>query len=152
MRCPRCGELEDRVVDSRQREDGSQIRRRRECLECGARFTTYERVELVLPMVVKRDGRREPFSRDKILRGLRMACQKRPVSTDTLTRVVDQVELQLASTSEREVGADVIGGLLMAQLQDLDGVAWLRFASVYHSFDTIHEFLAAADDVGGETP
>lgn len=144
MRCPRCGHIEDRVVDSRVGRDGHAIRRRRECLECEHRFTTYERVELSLPLIVKRDGRREAWDRDKPLRALHVACQKRSVSIEALNQVVDRLERELASMGEREVGSIAVGELLIAELRQLDDVAYLRFASVYHSFDTINEFLAEA--------
>lgn len=151
MRCPRCGHIEDRVVDSRVGRDGHAIRRRRECLDCGARFTTYERVELSLPLIIKRDGRREPWDRGKPMRALRVACQKRSVSTDALNQVVDRIERELASLGDREVAASAVGELLIAELRQLDDVAYLRFASVYHSFDTINEFLAEAARVRRES-
>lgn len=144
MRCPRCGFEDSKVVDSRPGRDGGTIRRRRECLECAARFTTYERVEIVLPQIVKRDGRREPFSRDKVAAGLRVACRKRPVSAETLEGLIDRVEKRLNERNEREVRASVVGDLVMDELRDVDDVAYLRFASVYLSFETLGEFVAEA--------
>jgi transcriptional repressor NrdR len=144
MRCPRCGTQDSKVVDSRPDKSGDSIRRRRECLECAARFTTYERLEITLPLLVKRDGRREIFAREKVLSGLRRACQKRPVSAETLDAVVDRVEAALADAQEREIPVSVVGDVIMSELKTIDGVAYLRFASVYHSFDTIGEFLAEA--------
>ena len=145
MRCPRCGHVDDKVIDSRQSREGDLIRRRRECLECGVRFTTYERLEIALPMVVKRDGRREGFSREKLLAGVRRACEKRPVGHDALTALAERVEAELMERGDPEVSAQEVGDRVMAQLQQLDQVAWLRFASVYRSFQDIGEFLAAAD-------
>lgn len=147
MRCPRCGEADTKVVDSRQSKTGDAIRRRRECLECEARFTTYERLEVMLPLLVKRDGRREPFSRDKVLVGLRRACEKRPVTAETLDTIVDRVEHALGEVSEREVPVRRVGDLVMEELLKLDDVAYLRFASVYLSFASIGEFLAEATRV-----
>lgn len=144
MRCPRCAHAESKVVDSRPGRDGAAIRRRRECLACGARFTTYERLELTLPLIVKRDGRREMFAPDKVLSGLRRACQKRPVTAETLDAVVERIEFSLADAQEREVPASRIGDLIMEELKQIDDVAYLRFASVYQSFDSIRDFLAEA--------
>lgn len=149
MRCPRCGHLDDRVVDSRQSREGDSIRRRRECLECAHRFTTYEQVEVILPMIVKRDGRREAYQREKLLAGLRRAVQKRPVATETLTAVVERIERGLAADGDREVESRRIGDALIKELRALDGVAWLRFASVYYSFQDISEFLAQAGREAG---
>ncbi len=148
MRCPRCGHVDDKVVDSRQSKDGVSIRRRRECLECAFRFTTYEQLELRLPMLVKADGRREAFDREKVLRGIRTACQKRPVRTEDLDGIADRIAVALASRPEREVPAAEVGNLVMQELRALDDVAYLRFASVYQSFETIAEFVAEADRVG----
>lgn len=152
MRCPRCAHLESRVVDSRQSRDGAIIRRRRECEACNFRFTTHERLEYVLPTILKRDGRREPYERDKIVRALHVACQKRPISDDTFEAIADRLEHDLAAMPDREVPSRLLGELLMQQLRDIDEVAWLRFASVYHSFGSINEFLVAAAGIRPETP
>lgn len=150
MRCPRCSHVDDRVVDSRQSRDGDSIRRRRECLSCGARFTTYETTELALPLVVKSDDRREPFERGKIRRALRMACQKRPIDAAQIDGVVDRVEKRVSSLGLREVDSRAIGDVVIEELRDLDGVAYLRFASVYYSFEDINEFVAAIERVRSE--
>ena len=147
MRCLRCGHLEDRVIDSRLSRDGDAIRRRRECLSCGHRFTTYEHVELSLPAVIKRDGRREPYQRAKLVSGLRRACEKRPVSIDTLEAAIDRIERGLASGGEREVPAQVIGDALMEELKGIDAMGYLRFASVYRSFQDMRQFLQEAERV-----
>lgn len=140
MRCPFCGVLEDKVIDSRSGGLGDVIRRRRECDGCGKRFTTYERVEDVWPTVVKKDGRREPYDRQKLLRGLRIACSKRPVSTDQLEAVGDAIERFLQDTEGREVTSTELGERVIRRLRELDEVAYVRFASVYRSFRDIDEF------------
>jgi transcriptional repressor NrdR len=150
MRCPFCRDLENRVVDSRLGKDGDAIRRRRHCEHCGRRFTTYERVEESLPMVVKKDGRREPFERGKIVSGLKRACEKRPVSVDTIERVADAIERQLQEASEREVTSREIGESVMRRLHALDAVAYVRFASVYRSFRDVHEFMRELEDLIAE--
>jgi transcriptional repressor NrdR len=142
MRCPFCGHLEDKVIDSRSGGLGDVIRRRRECEGCSKRFTTYERVEDVLPTVVKKDGRREPYDRQKLLRGLRIACNKRPVSTDQIEGVADAIERMLQDAEGREVTSSELGERVMRRLRELDEVAYVRFASVYRSFRDIDEFLA----------
>jgi transcriptional repressor NrdR len=141
MKCPFCGDLDNRVIDSRLSKDGAVIRRRRECLECGRRFTTYERVEEVLPLVIKKDGRREPFDRMKILMGLKKACEKRPVSITTLEKVVDKIEHKILESGEKEIPSSVVGEELMRELYLLDHVAYVRFASVYRSFKDINQFM-----------
>ncbi|MBI5141167.1 MAG: transcriptional repressor NrdR [Nitrospirae bacterium] len=141
MRCPYCGHLEDKVVDSRLREDGRLIRRRRECASCANRFTTFEQVEEVQAMVVKKDGSREMFNRIKILQGLNRACEKRPVTADMLENAVSSIERKLQDSGEREVSSTKIGEMVMAQLRELDEVAYVRFASVYRSFQDIGEFM-----------
>jgi transcriptional repressor NrdR len=141
MKCPFCSSTESRVVDSRLSRDKETIRRRRECLHCGRRFTTSERVEDVMPMVVKRDGRREPFNRLKIMNGLRKACEKRPVSIDHLERMVNRIEQGIQESGEREVKSTLIGGKVTNELRNLDGVAYVRFASVYRQFRDINEFM-----------
>jgi transcriptional repressor NrdR len=150
MRCPFCRDLENRVVDSRLGKDGDAIRRRRHCEHCGRRFTTYERVEESLPMVVKKDGRREPFERAKIVSGLKRACEKRPVSVDTIEAVADKLERQLQEGGDREVTSREIGEALMRELHELDAVAYVRFASVYRSFRDVHEFMRELEDLIAE--
>ncbi len=142
MRCPFCGHLEDKVIDSRSGGVGDVIRRRRECEGCSKRFTTYERVEDVLPTVVKKDGRREPYDRQKLLRGLRIACNKRPVSTDQVESTADGIERMLQDAEGREVTSAELGERVMRRLRELDEVAYVRFASVYRSFRDLDEFLA----------
>ena len=141
MKCPYCGHLEDKVVDSREGEDGETVRRRRECLQCTRRFTTYERSEKLPLMVVKKDGRREPFDRQKLLAGLRKACEKRPVSMEQLDRFIDELERDLVSAYEKEAASAAIGELVMERLHGLDEVAYVRFASVYRQFKDINQFM-----------
>ena len=143
MRCPFCGHLEDRVVDSREAQDGQATRRRRECLGCQRRFTTYERTEESLPALVKKDGRREAFDRRKVLEGLRRACQKRPVSQERIDEMATRVERRLQETGEREVPSSSVGELVMELLRAEDPVAYVRFASVYRDFRDVGEFTAA---------
>ena len=150
MRCPFCHDLENRVVDSRLGKEGDAIRRRRHCEHCGRRFTTYERVEESLPMVVKKDGRREPFERAKIVNGLKRACEKRPVSVDTIETLVDGIERQLQERGDREVSSREIGETVMRELHGLDAVAYVRFASVYRSFRDVHEFMRELEDLIAE--
>ncbi len=142
MRCPYCGHLEDRVVDSREAQEGQATRRRRVCLGCERRFTTYERVEEVLPLVVKKDGRREAFDRRKIEEGLQRACQKRPVSREQIDELVSSVERRIQELGEREVQSHVLGEAVMERLRDLDQVAYVRFASVYRAFADVGEFMS----------
>jgi transcriptional repressor NrdR len=142
MRCPWCGHLEDRVVDSREAQEGQATRRRRECLACARRFTTYERIEEVLPQVVKKDGRREAFDRTKIVEGVATACQKRPVSADRIEALVAGVERELQELGEREIRTAAIGEAVMRRLRELDEVAYVRFASVYRAFRDVGEFMA----------
>ncbi len=141
MRCPFCKADNDKVVDSRASEGGGAIRRRRECLECGRRYTTYERVEEIPLRVIKKDGTREAFDRRKILEGMSKACEKRPVATERLEELVSDIERQLADVAEREVTSRQIGELVMAKLRELDQVAYVRFASVYRAFKDINQFL-----------
>lgn len=147
MRCPFCREPENKVVDSRESHEGSLIRRRRECLACHRRFTTYERVEELSPLVIKKDGRREAFDRDKLLAGLKKACEKRPVSVDQLEEVVTAIERRLQEKGEREVASTEIGEEVMRRLPELDEVAYVRFASVYRSFRDIAEFMSELKDL-----
>jgi transcriptional repressor NrdR len=142
VRCPFCGSNTEKVVDSREGRDGEVIRRRRQCLHCHRRFTTYERIEEIQFMVVKKDGRREPFDRHKILSGLLKATQKRPVSVNQLEAIVDDVEALLAEKPDREITSTEIGERIMRRLHDLDEVAYVRFASVYRQFKDVNEFVA----------
>lgn len=141
MRCPFCGSLEDRVVDSRASKDGRSIRRRRECLNCGKRFTTHEYIEKVPLTVVKNDGRREPFDRQKLLVGIVTACKKRPISMDRIEALVDEIQNELLNLGQSEVETKVIGELVMEKLQVLDEVAYVRFASVYRKFKDKNQFM-----------
>ncbi len=145
MKCPYCGFLEDRVLDSRSTREGEAIRRRRECLCCNRRFTTHEEIEESQIRVVKKDGRREPFDRAKVMRGLSLACHKRPVSADTLERVADEIERRIYDRGEREVPAAVIGEAVMEGLRGLDPVAYVRFASVYREFHDATQFHEIVD-------
>lgn len=142
MKCPFCAHTNDKVVDSRETGAGDSIRRRRECLECGRRFTSYERVEEIPYFVVKKDGRREPFDRAKLLAGLHRACEKRPVSAKALQGIADEIEQMVSDSSEREVDSSRIGERVMERLRDLDKVAYVRFASVYRQFEDVQEFMA----------
>ncbi|AJC72873.1 NrdR family transcriptional regulator [Pseudothermotoga hypogea DSM 11164 = NBRC 106472] len=141
MKCPYCGHPDSRVLDSRPTLDGTAIRRRRECLECGARFTTYERYELLPIIVVKKDGRREAFDRNKVLNGVLKACEKRPIPYETLEKLVEEVELAIQKTGYTEVPSRMIGELVMQKLKNIDQVAYVRFASVYKDFREIDQFL-----------
>ncbi len=141
MKCPYCGETESKVIDSRPADDGERIRRRRECLGCGKRFTTYEVVETVPLMVIKKDRSREAFNREKLLNGLLRACEKRPVPYKTVEKVVDNIEQTLLNSYEREVTSMRIGELAMAELKQIDDVAYVRFASVYRQFSDVNSFM-----------
>ena len=141
MRCPFCAEVDDKVVDSRTIKDGGLIRRRRECLSCAKRFTTYERIEEVPLMVVKKDGRREAFDRSKIVIGVLKACEKRPVGVEQIEDVVDRIEKEISGSVEKEVRAETVGLMVMEELKVLDAVAYVRFASVYRQFKDINEFM-----------
>ncbi|MBI5676016.1 MAG: transcriptional repressor NrdR [Nitrospirae bacterium] len=147
MRCPFCGHIEDKVIDSRQSKDGDAIRRRRECLKCDARFTSYERIEEVLPHVIKKDGRREPFDRIKILHGLEKACEKRPVSMESREKLVTKIEKKLQESGEKEIPGTWIGEEIMRGLKEIDEVAYVRFASVYRQFKDIKEFMEEIKDI-----
>ena len=147
MKCPFCGHEEDKVVDSRASSDGASIRRRRECLGCAKCFTTYEQVEEQPLMVVKKDGRREPFDRHKVLAGLVKACEKRPVSMDDLERLVDELERELSQHFEREVPSREVGERVMKRLHALDPVAYVRFASVYREFKDVEQFMRELKDI-----
>lgn len=145
MRCPECGDLDSRVVDSRPAADA--IRRRRECPACGARWTTHERVERRLPWIVKKDGRREPFAREKVLHGLALACRKRPFDAGQLDEMVRKVETTLEQSREPEVPSSVVGAAVMQVLAETDEVAYVRFASVYREFDSVDAFVQTIRDV-----
>ncbi|MGH9535669.1 MAG: transcriptional regulator NrdR [Terriglobales bacterium] len=148
MRCPFCGHPEDKVVDSRESKEGEAIRRRRECLACEKRFTTYERIDEIPYMVVKKDGRREKFDRQKVLNGLLHACEKRPVPMAQLEAIVNEAEALVVESSEREARTRQIGELIMRRLGQLDKVAYVRFASVYRDFKDVDEFLAELKELG----
>lgn len=150
MKCPYCPETETKVIDSRVSKEGSLIRRRRECERCGKRFTTYERVEEPLPAVVKKDGRREAFDRMKIASGIRKACEKRPVSTETIEELVDRIEQWALEQGENEIMSSAIGEKVMESLHNLDQVAYVRFASVYRSFKDINEFMSELQGLLGK--
>ena len=140
MKCPFCDDVEDKVVDSRMAKEGEVIRRRRECLSCKRRYTTYERVEETMPAVVKKDGRREPFDRSKIVSGLKKACEKRPISTATIETVTDRIEKRIQDMGETEIVSTAVGEEVMKELSQLDQVAYVRFASVYRSFEDVNAF------------
>ena len=141
MKCPYCSFLDSKVVDSRNGKDGTSIRRRRECLKCERRFTTYERIEEINLVIVKKDGRRESFDRSKIIDGLEKACEKRPISVEVIENLVSDLERELQETGEREVNSKVIGERLIAKLYEIDEVAYVRFASVYRSFKDVNQFM-----------
>ncbi len=147
MKCPFCGHLGDKVVDSRESKEGEVIRRRRECLECGRRFTSYERIDEIPYMVVKKDGSRERFERQKLINGLLKACEKRPVSVASLEKVADRVESSLQDRLEKEITTEEIGAFVMNELRRLDKVAYVRFASVYRHFRDINEFMTELKDL-----
>ncbi|NCB42784.1 MAG: transcriptional repressor NrdR [Clostridia bacterium] len=149
MKCPFCENLDTKVIDSRPTEEGQAIRRRRECEVCGKRFTTYEKIEETFFMVVKRDGRREPFDRSKILNGLIRACEKRPVSMDKMESLVSEIERKLTNMMEKEISSLHIGEVVMDTLRDLDEVAYVRFASVYRQFKDVNTFVAEIEKLLG---
>jgi transcriptional repressor NrdR len=147
VKCPYCGHLGDKVVDSRESKEGEVIRRRRECLECGRRFTSYERIDEIPYMVVKKDSSRERFERQKLIAGLLKACEKRPVSVSALEAIADRVEATLQDRPEKEISTAEIGSFVMQELKRLDKVAYVRFASVYRHFRDINEFMAELKDL-----
>jgi transcriptional repressor NrdR len=147
MKCPFCESVEDKVLESREVDDGLTIRRRRECLSCRGRFTSYERIEERPLIVIKRDGRREQFNRGKIVKGLMHACEKRPVSIDTIEELVDAIEKEMHREAGREVLSSKIGAMVMEKLQEVDKVAYVRFASVYRKFEDVSEFLKEVKEV-----
>jgi transcriptional repressor NrdR len=147
MKCPFCGHLQDKVVDSRESKEGDAIRRRRQCLECKRRFTSYERIDEIPYMVVKKDGRRERFERQKVLAGVLKACEKRPVSMIQLETIADKAEVMVQDSSEREASTTSIGAMIMNELKSLDKVAYVRFASVYLDFKDVQEFMSELKDL-----
>ena len=147
MKCPFCGHAENKVIDSRISKDGKAVRRRRECLGCGKRFTTYEYVEDILPMVVKKDGRREQFDRQKILTGIKKACEKRPISMESIDKLVENVEQSCQEMQVEEISSTLIGEKIMNELKMFDGVAYVRFASVYRQFRDVGEFMSELKDL-----
>ncbi|HYG36158.1 MAG TPA: transcriptional regulator NrdR [Clostridia bacterium] len=150
MRCPKCGCQDDKVIDSRASREGATIRRRRECVACGFRFTTYEEIERAGLMVLKRDGRREEFSKEKLMAGIRKACQKRPVSLKAIEDLVDRIYNEVTDKYEREVSGEVIGKLVMDGLRQIDEVAYVRFASVYRRFQEATDFVQEVKKLGGK--
>ena len=152
MNCPFCSFADTRVVDSRLGREGNNIRRRRECEQCSKRFTTYERVEEMLPLVVKKDGRREPFDRQKIVAGMQRACEKRPVSIGVIEQFVDRFEQSLQESGEKEIPSTRIGEAVMAALHEIDQVAYVRFASVYREFRDINEFMSELTEILARGP
>jgi transcriptional repressor NrdR len=147
MRCPFCANSEDRVVDSRESREGDVIRRRRECVRCGRRFTSYEKIEFLPFQVVKRDQRREPYDREKLMRGLQIACRKRPVPQGELERIADSIEAAMQEAGEREIASQQLGRMVMQRLRDLDPVAYVRFASVYRRFEDVDAFVKELHDL-----
>ena len=147
MKCPSCSNLENKVIDSRLNKEGNSTRRRRECLSCGERFTTYERIEKTLPFLIKQDGRREEFDREKVLSGVKKACQKRPISIQEMEALVDRVEQYCQERGEKEISAVVVGEKVVQELYQLDDVAYVRFASVYRSFKDVNEFMVELKDM-----
>ena len=147
MKCPSCSNLENKVIDSRLNKEGNSTRRRRECLSCGERFTTYERIEKTLPFLIKQDGRREEFDREKVLAGVKKACQKRPISIQEMEALVDRVEQYCQERGEKEMSAVVVGEKVVQELYQLDDIAYVRFASVYRSFKDVNEFMVELKDM-----
>ncbi|MEN6371398.1 MAG: transcriptional regulator NrdR [Armatimonadota bacterium] len=149
MKCPYCGYQEDKVLDSRSVRDGEEVKRRRECLECGRRFTTYEHIEEMQVMVIKKDQRRESFDRNKVLRGMRSACEKRPISVETLESSVDDIERAIYDSGRKEISSAEVGDMVIESLRALDQVAYVRFASVYWQFENVTQFKEIVDVLGG---
>ena len=147
MKCPYCGYQESKVVDPRPTDEGERIRRRRECLSCGKRFTTYEVIETTPLMVIKKDNSREPFDRNKLLSGMLRACEKRPVSLNQLEQAIDEIEQSCQNSLVREVSSQKLGEYALAKLREIDQVAYVRFASVYHQFQDIHSFLEELNNI-----
>ena len=151
MKCPFCGNDEDRVIDSRPAEDGAAIRRRRECIRCNGRFTTYEKIETLPMLVVKKDGTREPYNQEKILGGLLKACEKRPVSNDQLMSILSFIENRIQGSANRKISSRDIGELVMVNLKEIDEVAYVRFASVYRQFKDVNSFLNELNEMLNKT-
>lgn len=149
MKCPYCGYQEDKVLDSRTVRDGEEVKRRRECLACGRRFTTYEHIEEMQVMVIKKDQSREQFDRNKVLRGMRSACEKRPVSVETLESAVDEIERAIYDSGRKEISSAEIGDMVIEKLKTIDQVAYVRFASVYRQFEDVTQFKEIVDVLGG---
>jgi transcriptional repressor NrdR len=147
MKCPYCREIDNKVIDSRMTKEGHAVRRRRECLACNHRFTTYERVEELPLVLIKKDGRRETFDRGKVLSGMQKACQKRNISINTLEEFVDELERELQEMGEKEIPSSVVGGRIMTKLHELDDVAYVRFASVYREFKDVNDFMSELKDL-----
>lgn len=147
MKCPYCGLLDNKVIDSRLSKDGRTIRRRRECIDCGRRFTTYERLEETLPMVIKKDGRREAFNREKIIEGVKKSCEKRPVSITKIEEFVDSLEVYFQELGRKEIESKEVGEMVINSLKEWDEVAYVRFASVYRQFKDINEFMAELETI-----
>ena len=147
MKCPYCGQVDNKVIDSRLSKDGRTIRRRRECLDCSRRFTTYERLEETLPMVIKKDGRREAFNREKIIEGIKKSCEKRPVSVTKIEEFVDSLEIYFQELGKKEIESKEVGERVINNLKEWDEVAYVRFASVYRQFKDIKEFMAELEDI-----
>lgn len=147
MKCPYCSEIDNKVIDSRMTKEGNAVRRRRECLACNHRFTTYERVEALPLVLIKKDGRRETFDRTKVLGGMQKACQKRNISMNTLEEFVDELERELQEMGEKEIPSSVVGEWVMTKLHELDDVAYVRFASVYREFKDINDFMSELKDL-----
>jgi transcriptional repressor NrdR len=152
MKCPACGALDSKVVDSRPTEEYATIRRRRECIQCGKRFTTYEKIESTPILVIKKDGRREVFDRQKVINALLKACGKRPVAISDMESVVDDIEKELSNSLTQEVASEQVGEMIMERLKDLDEVAYVRFASVYRSFKDINTFMEELKKLLGDVP
>lgn len=152
MKCPYCSDMENKVIDSRMTKDGNTVRRRRECLGCERRFTTYERVEQTPLVLIKKDGRRENFDRNKVLVGMQKACQKRDISVNTIERFVDELERELLELGEKEIPASVVGERIMNKLHQLDDVAYVRFASVYREFKDINDFMSELKEMFATGP
>lgn len=146
MKCPICGHDDSKVVDSRLATEGDSIRRRRECEKCEHRFTTFERIEEVYPLIIKKDGSRQAFDSHKILKGIQKACEKRPISIDVITRLVTEVEKDVQNAGQKEISSDLVGEIVMKKLKSVDDVAYVRFASVYRSFKDVNEFMSEIQD------
>lgn len=147
MKCPYCNKIDNKVIDSRLSKDGRTIRRRRECIQCGRRFTTYEKIEELLPMVIKKDGRREAFNREKIISGIKKACQKRPISITDIEEFVDTLEIYFQEIGKKEVESKEVGERVINRLREWDEVAYVRFASVYRQFKDINEFMSELEGI-----